>query len=114
MTTATGTSGAFDRDSLRLVAKAVNSVNRVAKQAKDRVTRDSIYAAKHLLLSRLLEADTPEVLAGWQTQPSGDSLVLVSLSDLLTVHCPFERLSPPARCAVVRKAGSGSPRPGRR
>lgn len=112
-TTAIGGADDFDRESLRLVATAVNSVNRAAKRATDRVARNRMYEAKHLLLSCVLEADTPEVHAGWQQQDNGDSLVLVSLGDLLTVHCPFERLSATARCAVVRKAGPGDRRPGR-
>ena len=111
VTTAIGASGEFDRESLRLVANAVRSVNLVAKRAKDRVARSRMYEAKHLLLSCMLETENPDVQAGWQEQSDGDSLVLVSLGDLLTVHCPFERLSAAARCTVVRKAGSGNGNP---
>ncbi|MFN0137340.1 MAG: hypothetical protein ACKVS9_14650 [Phycisphaerae bacterium] len=114
VTTAIGASGEFDRESLRLVANAVNSVNRAAKRVKDRVARNRMYEAKHLLLSCVLETDTPEVRAGWQQQPDGDSLVLVSVGDLVTMHCPFERLSAAARCMVVRKAGPGKDAPGGR
>lgn len=60
-TTAIGASGGFDRESLRLIATAVKSVNHAAKRAKSRVSQSRMYEAKNLLLSYLLETDAPEI-----------------------------------------------------
>lgn len=102
-----GSPDEFDRKAFSLLAEAVNAVNRVAKHFKDRTIRNGAYDAKDMLLSRLIESDAPEVDASWQKQPDGDSLVLIRISDRLAVHCPFERLSPTARCKIVGRIGPG-------
>lgn len=97
----------FDREALGLMATAVRAVNRMAKHLKDKNAQRRMYETKHSLVSWALETDMPGLEVSWQRQPGGDSLVLVSIGDRGCVHCPFERLSAPARCKVVRRVGPG-------
>ena len=67
------------------------------------------YAAKDLFLSVLIEEDVPGVDPAWERQPSGDWLLVININCRLSVHAPFRRLSPSARCKVVQRIG---PAPG--
>lgn len=97
----------FDREALGLMATAVRAVNRMAKHFKDKEAQQRMYHAKDSLVSWALETDLPGLEVSWQRQPNGNSLVVVNIGGRASVHCPFERLSAPARCNVVRRVGPG-------
>lgn len=112
-TTISGTYGGFtngfDGKGYELLAQALNAANRAAKHFKGRSISRTAYAAKDLLLSVLIEEDAPEVNPKWQRQPDGDWLLVINIACRLSVHAPFRRLSPAARCKVVQRIG---PAPG--
>lgn len=99
----------IDRTGYELLAQALNAANRAAKHFKGRSIGKTAYAAKDLLLSVLIEEDVPEVNPSWERQPDGDWLLLINVACRLSVHAPFRRLSPSARCKVVQRIG---PAPG--
>lgn len=99
----------FDRTGYELLAQALNAANRAAKHFKGRSIGKTAYAAKDLLLSVLIEEDAPEVNPKWQRQPDGDWILVVNIACRLSVHTPFGRLSPSARCKIVQRIG---PAPG--
>lgn len=99
----------IDRTGYELLAQALNAANRTAKHFKGRSIGKTAYAAKALLLSVLIEEDVPEVNPKWQRQPDGDWILVISIACRLSVHAPFGRLSPSARCKVVQRIG---PAPG--
>lgn len=102
-------SNGLDRQGYELVAQALNAANRAAKHFKGRSIGRTAYAAKDLFLSVLIEEDVPGVDPAWERQPSGDWLLVININCRLSVHAPFRRLSPSARCKVVQRIG---PAPG--
>ena len=99
----------IDRTGYEVLAQALNAANRAAKHFKGRSIGRTAYAAKDLFLSVLIEEDVPGVDPTWERQSSGDWLLLININCRLSVHAPFGRLSPSARCKVVQRIG---PAPG--
>ncbi len=95
-----------DRELLRHAANAIHSVNCLARSYKQ-IPRASkrLYQSKDELLSLMLEMDVPGVEPAWQEQPDGDHLLIISIGDRRTPHCPFRRLSWSAQCKVVQRIG---------
>ena len=90
----------------KLLQLAVHLVNRVARMfKKHRTICRRVYAAKADLLSLLIEWDVPGVEPSWEIHPDGNHLLRVPIGRRRSPHCPFERLTPSARCKVVERIG---------
>lgn len=85
----------------------VRLVNGFAKELRGTSVHKLICAAKHFVVSALLETQRWCRLA-WERQPNGRQLLQVTVEDAdarSTVHVPFEKLSVRAKIVVINQIG---------
>lgn len=91
---------------LHVTAEVVHLASHVAKAfAADPKLKDLFYSIKHSLLSMLLQAAIPDVEPSWERSAGREWMLRVRIANQRCVHCPFRRLSWPARCKVIERIG---------
>ena len=91
---------------LHLAAEVIHLASHVAKAfSADSKLKDLFYGIKHSLLSMLLQAALPGVEPSWERNPGREWMLRISIASRRCVHCPFRRLSWPARCKVIERIG---------
>lgn len=91
---------------LDLTAEVIHLANVAAKAFCGHPKMKGLfYGIKNSLLSTLLQAAVLGVEPSWEQEPGRDRMLRVSIVRRRCVHCPFRRLSWPARCKVIERIG---------
>lgn len=92
---------------LHIAAEVVHLASHVAKAFRgDPKLKELFYGIKHNLLSTLLQAALPDVEPSWERNAPRDWMLRVRIANRRCVHCPFKRLSWPAKCKVIERIGT--------
>lgn len=91
---------------LHVTAEVIHLASHIAKAfGADPKLKDLFYGVKHSLLSMLLLATLPDVAPSWDPNSGRQLMLIIRIGSRRCVHCPFQKLSWPARCKVIERIG---------